>query len=152
MNRANRPQLFRVPGSSYTSLTFGRVGFPGVLLDFGSVAGFTSDTISPWWANSSGGSELKASANNVSLAPLKSSATITMVVVPDRGGFAGATITYAKNNGANTSYSGGFSVLASDSLKIAINPLNQIEEGAGVIFVYANGFLIASINFQYSPP
>jgi hypothetical protein len=126
-------------------------GFPGVILEFGSIEGFTSDMIGPWWANDTGGSDNKTLAKSVAMTLLTPSATITMVVVPDDG-FIGATPWYAKNNGSNTAYATGFTVVPSDTLKIGIQPLNQVTSGYGFVYVYANGTQVASVYFGYDPP
>ena len=137
------PNMFRIAMAAKAS------GFIGVTLDFGSISGYSTEVLPPYWASLVGGSEDKASATNVSLVGLSPSATITMVLENDIG--LAPSVKYAKNNGTNTQYSAPFTVVGSDYLKIGLDA-PQIGDGEGRIKVYADGTLVATIPYDYYTP
>jgi hypothetical protein len=104
-----------------------------------------------WWATGGGGDNNKSAADNVSLSPLNASATITLTVVNLGGaGFSVPTLHYALNDGTTQTYSTGFAVSTSDSLKIGITPPYGTN-GYGTILVKANETEISSIDYYWSP-
>jgi len=135
------PNMFRKAMVSKSS------GFVGVTLNFGSIDQVSSTEFPPHWANTLGGSALKAEATNVSLSALGAGATITITVLAESG--SAPPIKYAKNDGAITNYTGGFTVLGSEYLKIAASPPSGID-GYGTIIVNADGVTVSSIPYYWS--
>jgi hypothetical protein len=125
----------------------GGSGFIGVNLNFGTLDGVSAMDLPPHWANDAGGSIEKSEANNVSLSQLTSGATITIVAVPASGNTP--TLYYSVNNGATVTYSGGFSVTASDYLKIGAAPPAGFD-GYGTFVVNANGEAVGNIDYYWS--
>jgi len=125
----------------------GSSGFIGVNLNFGTLDSVSTMEIPPHWANDAGGSSVKSEANNVSLSQLTSGATITIVAVPESGNTP--TIYYSVNDGATVTYSGGFSVTASDYLKIGAAPPAGLN-GYGTFVVNANGTAVGNIDYYWS--
>lgn len=123
-------------------------GFAGVTLNFGALDAVSSMEIAPHWANDAGGSSVKAEAKNVSLSQLTGGATITITAVSSSGNPV-TLLYYAKNNGATVTYSGGFTVTASDTLKIGAAPPAGLD-GYGAIVVNANGTTVATITYYWS--
>jgi len=126
----------------------GGSGFTGVTLNFGTLDGVSSMEIPPHWASDVGGSSVKAEANNVSLSQLTGGATITLTAVSNSGNPV-TLLYYAKNDGATVTYSGGFTVTASDTLKIGAAPPAGLD-GYGTIVVNANGTSVANIDYYWS--
>lgn len=124
--------------------------WPGISLYGGSIEGWTSDMISPWWANGATGTDSMAAVTNFSLSGFKPSATVRIEVVPDPG-YAGAFVQYSKNNGANITYSSDFALSSTDLLKIGIIPIDQVSSGYGQVRVYANNALVLTIAYGYDP-
>lgn len=123
-------------------------GFAGVTLNFGVLDSVSSLDLPPHWANDAGGSSVKSEANNVSLSQLTGGATITLTAVSNSGNPV-TLLYYAKNNGATVTYSGGFSVTASDYLKIGAAPPAGLD-GYGTIVVNANDTAVGNIDYYWS--
>lgn len=124
-------------------------GFVGVTLDFGSMDGGYTTEVPSYWASLSGGTDDKALATNVALTALAPGATITANVIATSG--PAPSVLYAKNNGATTSYTTGFSVVSTDFLKIAITAPDQVSSGSGVVLIFADGTQVSAINYIYDP-
>lgn len=124
-------------------------GFTGVTLNFGSAdSGYTTD-FPRFWASTSGGTDDKAFATNVSMAALTPGATITATVFADTG--PAPYVVYAKNDGAITSYTSGISVAYTDYLKVGITAPDQIAYGWGEVRIFANGTQVDAIPYVYDP-
>jgi len=124
-------------------------GFIGVTLNFGSMTGGYTTDFPRYWASIAGGTDDKAFATNVALTALSPGATITTNVIANEG--PAPAVIYAKNNGANTSYTSGFSVVSTDSLKIAISAPDQVNYGYGVVLIFADGVQVSVIDYVYDP-
>lgn len=121
------------------------------MISVGSIVGFTTDTISPWWASTSGGSETLAGATAASMSVFSSAVSITMVDVPEEGYPGVSQIRYAKS-GPGFTYSGPVTFETTDVIKIGIVPnANQAAAGSGVIEVYANGVPTCYVYYSYDP-
>lgn len=123
--------------------------FAGVTLNFGSMAyGYTTD-FPRYWASIAGGTDDKSLATNVALTALSPGATITTNVIATEG--PAPAVIYAKNDGANTSYTSGFSVVSTDSLKIGITAPDQVNSGYGAVLIFADGVQVSAIDYVYDP-
>lgn len=126
-------------------------GFTGPTLNVGSIEGFSTDTISPWWATTTGGSETLAGATSASMSVFSSAVSITLLDVPDDGFLGLASIRYAKAGPAFT-YSAAVTFQTTDIIKIGIVPnADQAESGQGKVMIYANGNYAGMVLYQYNP-
>lgn len=125
--------------------------FTGPTLNVGSIEGFLTDQISPWWATTTGGSETLAGATSASMSVFSSAVSITLVDVPDEGYSGVSSIRYAKAGPAFT-YSTAVTFQTTDIIKIGIVPnANQANSGSGRIEIYANGTYAGFVFYQYDP-
>lgn len=117
----------------------------------GSIEGFTTDQISPWWATTTGGTDTLSTATSASMSVFSSAVSITLVDVPDAGYPGVSSIRYAKAGPAFT-YSAAVTFQTTDVIKIGIVPnANQANAGSGRIEIYANGTYAGFVFYQYDP-
>jgi hypothetical protein len=124
----------------------------GTVVNFGYTA-WVNEYVGPWWANLTGGSDVKSEAAQVSMNVLPYSATISLLIVSSfDGDYDEPVLSYAKNLGVTTTYTAPFSVAKTDSLSIGFTPPDQLGNGLGSIVVYADGNIISTIPYEWTAP